>query len=68
MTPEKETMYDSVRRQWAAVTTSVNFADQKIGRTDYFPLANLRVSKGWASKKLYHPALLTVDPFYGLTY
>ena len=51
MTPEKETMYDNVRRQWAAVTTSVKFAAQKIGRTDYVSLANLRLSKGWALKK-----------------
>ena len=51
LTPEKETMYDDVRRQWAAVTTSVNIAGQKIGKTDYVPLTNLRLSKGWALKK-----------------
>ena len=51
MTPEKETMYDNVRRQWAAVTTSVKFAGQEIGRTDYVPLTNVRLSKGWALKK-----------------
>ena len=51
MTPEKETMYDNVCRKWAAVTTSVKFAGQKIGRTDYVPLAKLRLSKGWALKK-----------------
>ncbi|XP_020619116.1 uncharacterized protein LOC110056900 [Orbicella faveolata] len=51
MTPEKETIYDNVRRQWAAVTTSVKVAGQKIGGTDYVPLANLRLSKGWALKK-----------------
>ena len=45
MTPKKETVYDNVGRQWAAVTISVNFAGQKIGRTDYVPLANLRLSK-----------------------
>ena len=41
MTSEKETIYDNVRRQWAAVTTSVKVTGQKIGRTDYVPLANL---------------------------
>ena len=51
MTPEKETIYDKVHRQWAAVTTSVKGAGQKIGCTDYAPLANIRLSKGWASKK-----------------
>lgn len=51
MTPEKESIYDNVRRQWAAVTTSVKGAGQKIGRTDYVPVANLRLSKGWALKK-----------------
>ena len=51
MTPGKETMHDNVRRQWAAVKTSVKFAGQKIGRTAYVPFANLRLSKGWAIKK-----------------
>ena len=46
MTSEKETIYDNVRRQRAAVTTPV-----KIGRTDYVPVANLRLSKEWALKK-----------------
>ena len=32
-------------------TTSVKGAGQKIGRTDYVPVANLRLSKGWALKK-----------------
>ena len=44
--PEKETVYDNVRRQWAAVTTSVKVGGQKIGRTDY-----VRLTKGWALKK-----------------
>ena len=47
---DNETIYDNVRRQWAAVT-SVKVAGQTIGRTDYVPLANLRLSKGWALKK-----------------
>ena len=51
MTPEKETIYDNVRRQWAAVTTSVKVTGQKIGRTDYITLANLRLSKGWTLRK-----------------
>ena len=42
MTLEKETIYDNVLRQWVAVTTSVKVTGQKIGRTDYVPLANLR--------------------------
>ena len=51
MTPEKETIYDNVRRQWVAVTTSVKVAGQKIRRIDCVPLANLRLSKGWVLKK-----------------
>ena len=51
MTSEKETTYDNVRRQWADVKTSVKVTGQKIGRTDYVPLANLRLSKGWALRK-----------------
>ena len=51
MTPEKGSIYDNVRRQWAVVTTSVKGAGQKIGRTDYVPVANFRLSKGWALKK-----------------
>ena len=31
MTPEKETIYDNVQRQWAAVMTSAKGAGQKIG-------------------------------------
>jgi len=50
MTPEKETIYDTVRRQWAAVTTSVKGASQKIGKTDV-PVANSELNKGWALKK-----------------
>ena len=33
MTPENETIYDNLHRQWAAVTTSVKLTGQKIGRT-----------------------------------
>ena len=51
LTPKKENIYDTLRRQWAAVTTSVNAAAQKTGKTDYVPLTNLRLSKGWALKK-----------------
>ena len=51
LTPEKETIYDNVRRQWAAVMTSVKVAGQKISNTDYVPLTNLRLSKGWAIKE-----------------
>lgn len=35
ITPEKETVYNNVCRQRAAVTTSVKGTGQKIGRTDY---------------------------------
>ena len=51
MTPENETIYDNLHRQWAAVTTSVKLTGQKIGRTDYVPLANLRLNRGWALTK-----------------
>ena len=46
MTPEKETVYNNVCRQRAAVTTSVKGTGQKIGRTDYVLVANLRLSRG----------------------
>ena len=39
MTPEKETKHDNVRRQWAAVMTSVKVAGQKISNTDYVLLS-----------------------------
>ena len=52
MTPEKETKYENVRRQWAAVMTSVKVAGQKISNTDYVPLTNVRLSKGRAIKEL----------------
>lgn len=48
----KETIYDAVRRQWAAVTTSVRGAGQKIAKTDYVTVANSELSKGRRSKKL----------------
>ena len=51
LTRKKETIYGKVRRQWEAVTKSVKVAGQKIGKTDYVPLTNLRLSKGWALKK-----------------
>ena len=51
LTPEKEAIYDKIRRQWAAVTTSVKVAGQKSGKIDYVPLTNLRMSKRRALKK-----------------
>ena len=60
MTPEKETIYDTVRRQWAALTTSVKGAGQKIGKTDYVPVANSELSKGWALKK--QKAVVRISP------
>ena len=51
MTPEKESIYDNTPRQWAAVMTSVKVAGQKISNTDYVPLTNVRLSKGWAIKE-----------------
>ena len=46
MSPEEETITDNVHRHWAAVTTSVKLAGQKIGKTDYVPLVNLQLAKG----------------------
>ena len=51
LTPERETKYNNVRRQWTAVMTSVKVAGQKISNTDYVPLTNIRLSKGWAIKE-----------------
>ena len=51
MTPEKESIYDNVRRLWAAVTTSVKGAGQKIGRTDYVPVANLMTEQRMGLKE-----------------
>ena len=51
LTPEKETIYENVRKQWAAVMTSVKVAGQKISNTDYFPLTSVQLSKGWAIKE-----------------
>ena len=41
LAPEKETKYHNVRRQWAAVMTSVKVAGQKSYNTDYVPLTNV---------------------------
>ena len=51
MTLEKETIYDNICRQLAAVTTSVKVAGQKMGGTDYGTFENLPLSKGWALNK-----------------
>ena len=41
LTPEKETIYENVRKQWAAVMTSLKVVGQKISNTDYVPLTNV---------------------------
>lgn len=54
MTPEKKTIHDNLRRQWAAVMTSVKVTAQKIGRTDYVPLTS-SFNKG--AKDLHQKAM-----------
>ena len=54
MTPEKKTIHDNVRRQWAAVMTSVKVTAQKIGKTDYVPLTS-SFNKG--AKDLHQKAM-----------
>jgi len=60
MTSQRETIHDTERRQWAAVTTSVKGASQKIGKTDYVPVANSELSKGWALNK--RNAVVRISP------
>ena len=54
-------IYDKVRNQWAAVTTSVKLKLPEIGKTDYVPLTNLRLSKGWALKKQKAAVRISLD-------
>ena len=53
MPPEKECVYDIIRRQWAATTTSIKGKSQKIGDSLYTSEAALveEASQGWALKK-----------------
>ena len=62
MDHEKENIYDTVRRQWAQVTTSVKGASQKIGMSDYvnLPDPDQEQRKGWALKK--QKAVVRISP------
>ena len=53
MLPEKECVYDIIRRQWAATTNSIKGKSQKIGDSLYTSEAALveEASQGWALKK-----------------
>ena len=56
MLQEKESVYDTVRRQWAAITTSVKGQNQKAASTEYQydPTISEALSKtplGWGLKK-----------------
>ena len=62
MTPEKETIYDTVRKQWAAVTASLKGAGQKTGKTGFVPVTNSALSKGWALKKPIAKPAVRISP------
>jgi hypothetical protein len=60
--PEKENVYDTIRRQWAATTTSVQGSSQKTGNSQYqFGTAVEGATlKGWALKK--QKAVVRISP------
>lgn len=60
VTREKESVYDTIRRQWASITTSVKGQSQKVISTDYQSDATIagclqgapgETQLGWALKK-----------------
>lgn len=53
MLPENECVYDTIRRQWAATTTSIKGKSQKIGDSQYHCDAAVQeeVSQGWALRR-----------------
>ena len=50
-TPENEKIYDTVKRQWAAVSTTVKGKNEKIGEAAYGEGQGSGATKGWAHKK-----------------
>ena len=50
-TPENEKIYDTVKRQWAAVSTTVKGKNEKIGEAAYGDGQGSGATKGWALKK-----------------
>ena len=50
-TPENEKIFDTVKRQWAAVSTTVKGKNEKIGEAAYGEGQGSGASKGWALKK-----------------
>ena len=49
-TPENEKIYDTVKRQWAAVSTTVKGKNEKIGEAAYGEGQGSGATKGWALK------------------
>ncbi|XP_074632721.1 uncharacterized protein LOC141891635 [Acropora palmata] len=50
-TPENEKIYDTVKRQWAAVSTTVKGKNETIGEAAYGEGQGSGATKGWALKK-----------------
>ena len=50
-TPENEKIFDTVKRQWAAVSTTVKRKNEKIAETAYGEGQESGATKGWALKK-----------------
>ena len=54
MLPEKENVYDTIQRQWAATTTSIKGKSEKIGACRYIDhdtTVQEKAGQGWALKK-----------------
>ncbi|KAL9978800.1 hypothetical protein ACROYT_G016364 [Oculina patagonica] len=63
MLPENESVYDTVRRQWAATTTSIKGKSQKIGESHYHCDATTdeHACQGWALKKQKPPVRISEE-------
>ena len=53
MLPEKECVYDTIQRRWAATATSVKGKSQKISNSQYHPESTVQeeARQGWALRK-----------------
>ena len=61
-TPENEKIYDTVKRQWAAVSTTVKGKNEKIGEAAYGEGQGSGATKGWALKKQKAAVKISPDP------
>ena len=59
--PENETMYDTVKRQWAAVSTTAKGKNEKIWEAAYGEGQGSGAKKGWALKKQKAAVRLSPD-------